>query len=535
MTIRGQDDVAAGNLGWWWGVGGAALLAGGFHVMRDAGHDAGQADGARPRVASAAAGAMALPRPVGGRIAPAAATRRPGAAAHPSAAWRPVAADASAFELVKVGIHQDADPESGALYDYMSVAIGDVTGDGRDDLVALLNTNVIEVFVQRADGTVPTTPDRWVYHDNNSTHSAKELVLADFNEDGVLDVASSGINPNYTGNQGTVNMLLSDGRGGLVFKRQLDDIMYSAQGWVVQDMDRDGHLDIIGFEHFWDYSTDNHTCGGADSCPMYRVMYGDGMGGIEKVESFAIPMDYTLSSSGNPDLNGDGLPDLTYTLEGTPYKQGRAFVRYQLPHGGLSAAKELHVSHDMSGSLVYGDFNNDGRPDSLTMMAWFAEPPSMRYQTASGGFAAPVPIPSALRRSNWPNIADFDGDGAVDLVAVQMSNSMVGLATYLQRNGSLASPTFSNYSGYELDKVATGRYALASGDLNSDGCRDLVVAANYEGLQFYRGSGCRIVQRVPVTCRFKERLPGLLPAAVDAGTVSRLGRTAPFRSRGAQP
>ncbi|UHQ23323.1 VCBS repeat-containing protein [Lysobacter sp. 5GHs7-4] len=411
--------------------------------------------------------------------------------------------------------------EDGAWLTYDAVAVGDVNGDGRADVVTLPSDRRIHVFVQGADGRLTLS-----YQSPANRPAISDLALTDLNEDGVLDVVATSIQGMFDA-RGGLNLLLSDGSGGWTFSQVLGHLEREANNLTAMDVDRDGHMDIVGIMNLADYSM-GADCGQTSfsSCPWLRIMYGNGVGGFSQVETVLVKEPYRIHGARAADINGDGLSDLVFLLNGVYGKPGRIVARLGLPQGGFSAQRELHGA--LISTLVgpvFGDFNGDYRLDSLQVEGNYADV----YTHGADGIFSGAALPSYPFINSQPVAADFDGDGYTDLVAMQMRpvpGSPIlepGVAFYLQRNGSLGLPTIGNLH-HELGATTMGNYGLASGDLNGDGCRDLVAAAGHEGLWFFYGQGCVPPlgpQMSSGACRINEALPVVMQSpAPDADALS---------------
>jgi hypothetical protein len=117
--------------------------------------------------------------------------------------------------------------------------------------------------------------------------------------------------------------------------------------------------------------------------------------------------------------------------------------------------------------VVVADFNGDGNPD-------FAVPDTTTAQVrvifgdGAGGF--PTNTSLATTSASCLAAADFDNDGHVDIVTANDYSS--GSLAFLPGNGSGGFGPATNYTSFFLGRPQS----IATGDLDSDGNRDLVVA-----------------------------------------------------------
>jgi len=169
------------------------------------------------------------------------------------------------------------------INNYEGVETADINGDGHMDIIAANATSDtqggIQVWLGNGKGTWPLESGPTV------TGTFMDVVLADFDQDGFLDLAGAG-----WGSYGALKVWFGDGSGG--WSSTLPVSKGSFYGLSIGDVNADGNMDLLAGSYR----------------KGVRIFLGDGRGGfigtssLEENDSFwqAIPVD----------LNGDGLMDL---------------------------------------------------------------------------------------------------------------------------------------------------------------------------------------------------------------------------------
>jgi len=390
-----------------------------------------------------------------------------------------------------------------------AVAVGDINGDGRQDVV--LTTGYLDnhendfkvfVFFQNSSGTLDA-PRKYSY----APAGIGGLALADLDRDGRMDIVVG---------HGTGVTILRWGmvHGGMGMRSRLLVSGREANDVAIIDVDRDGALDVIA--QSW-----------SDDATIY---YGDGYGGISRQTLLETPAQgYNDVESG--DLNNDGYDDLVvFTGQGPTH----AYVYYNDGSDDFSDPLDVNPNPDALatiGAIGIGDFNADGRNDLVAMRD--SENLSLFYQNAQGGLDGVITVPSA----SFPNALlgyDLDNDNRDDLVVLHGSGA-VGI--YLQGDGGLAPEIASN------SPVANwlNSQGIVAGDINGDGCAD-VVSANYNaGLVVHLGNGCSPATDLAVGVGLTSttvaiRLDNFGPdAAADPGVTTALSVASGILDVGALP
>ncbi|HLJ49158.1 MAG TPA: FG-GAP-like repeat-containing protein [Bryobacteraceae bacterium] len=213
-----------------------------------------------------------------------------------------------------------------------AIAIADLNGDGKADLiVSNHNSANISVLLGNGNGTFQTA----VNYNTPTTGTPDAIAVGDFNGDRKLDVAVA----NSAGTISTVVILLGNGNGTLQTALAIPATFHNAAlAMVAADFNNDGRSDLA--------VTDGTNL---------SILLAAGSGG------FLTPVTSPFASAVSivtGDFNGDGKADLAVTSrDGVSVFAGNG-------DGSFQAA----VSYDpfLGGPVVVGDFDGDGRPDLIT-------------------------------------------------------------------------------------------------------------------------------------------------------------------------
>ncbi len=312
-------------------------------------------------------------------------------------------------------------------------------------------------------------------------------VLADFDNDGILDIASnirSGV-------------AIAKGRADGSFETYTTGFnqfgVFSTDSLVASDFDRDGNMDIAYFASF-------NTPG---SSPSFTILYGLGNGTFQRaaapipsaglIGSGTISQQYGVAA----DVNGDGYPDVVYRFANnySNFATAKSLVVYLYdpsthnmnlvtdrdnllvtPHRGGFSQDEVVAFEDLNGdgkkeliahSGAIGQNGITTTPERLTIWqptnnaaATDASDLLTRIEFQNPGISPGLGAEGSI---NALLVADYNHDGKPD-IAVSSQN---GTSTVLFGNGDF---TFRSPVTYNTNQ-STG---LRTADVNGDGNLDLI-------------------------------------------------------------
>ena len=281
-----------------------------------------------------------------------------------------------------------------------AVALGDLNNDGRLDIVTVNNeSNNVSVLRGKSGGG---------FHEKDDYETAGgpvTLGLGDFDGDGFLDIVTAG---KYLLNA-RASVLLSDEGAG--FDPHVD---YNLDGnptdLVVAYLDDDSHLDFA-----------LANSGSSDA----SVFVGSSSG------TFTGPEQSTTGADTNPrniaagDVDADGITDLVTSNRGAG---GSVSVLIGKDDGSFKAPDIIAVG-SLNAGIALADVNLDGEPDIVVNHRVPSPDPSslsVLLGLGSGQFADPVDYATGAEPEGIA-IADFNNDKKPDITTANTASDAAGV------------------------------------------------------------------------------------------------------------
>lgn len=316
------------------------------------------------------------------------------------------------------------------------VAIGDMNGDGNQDVVSATLDNV-GVSLGNSSGILGT---QWnIFVGGNSEFAT----IGDLNNDGKIDLITPG--------PSALSISARIGSGTSIFSSPIvSATSHSTQSVAIVDLNGDGKVDLVA-------TGDNSAV---------SILFGTGTGSFDKLyPPFEVAPNPRSVAVG--DFNVDGKVDVVVVNQNPNFNcvsvlLGNSAGTFNAPY------MTFPVGPDPS-AVVVGDLNLDGIVD-LAATNFMSHNISVLIGTGTGSFGVQATFPVI----NGPYslvICDPNSDGRPDLAAPNSSANGVGafLLSVLPGNGD---GTFGVQSTFP---IGIGARSIATGYLDSDGISDLVT------------------------------------------------------------
>ncbi|HEY6292158.1 MAG TPA: FG-GAP-like repeat-containing protein, partial [Terriglobia bacterium] len=358
----------------------------------------------------------------------------------------------------------------------ISIAVADFNKDGILDVASVAysatSASSVSVLLGKGDGTFSSAAN---YPTGNAADTDPQFVAAgDFNGDGYPDLAIANFGDN------TVSILLNNGDGTFPTSGTIPTYAtgIGPTSVAVGDFNGDGILDL---------AVANSTDG------TVSILLGNGLGGKGN-GTFGIQKAYSASGViGAPSPSwivaadvhdkvgsGNGVLDLVVADTLTPLAPGgknsgvdAVSVLLGNGDGSFKTATQYSTGTNTApSSVVVGDFNGDGMPDIATANSGTGSV-SVLLNIGSGAFGSATSY-AAGQEAVGIAAADLNGSGNLDLIAGTTASFTNTISTLLGNGDGTFQIHVDHATG--LSQAPDRRLPVVAGDFNGDGNLDVAVA-----------------------------------------------------------
>jgi hypothetical protein len=371
-----------------------------------------------------------------------------------------------------------------ALNPTNNVVLADINNDKKLDIVVPDGFGNVLTFYGKGNGTFTTGP--WYPLQACNDCSNFMVAIGDFNADGTPDLlATNGFN--------TASVSLGRGDGTFQTSQLYAYSSLTANNIVSADFNGDGFPDIAQ-SIIGDASKIGINLGSSHGVLGATSLMTPGSCANNYVEWIA-----------TGDVNGDGKADLVAALQDASFagcQDNTVAVLEGLGTGKFKAAAYYPTGSTAQEQVIYlVDVNGDGKLDIVTGNADGSI--SVLLNKGNGTYAPGVlntGLTSVFHYGVYLTFADFNGDGKIDIAASAYVNQPAALYVLPGNgDGTFGTPIETAPSFYP--------YTLVAADFNKDGKADLLVTGEVPGCPFssigyafLEGNGNGTFTEAPTVC-----------------------------------
>ncbi|CAF2734521.1 unnamed protein product [Rotaria sp. Silwood2] len=323
-----------------------------------------------------------------------------------------------------------------------AMASGDFNNDNRLDFaIANKDRDSIGIFFSFNY----TTFQRHVTHSNINDRGAVGIVVSDFNNNNILDIALA------FSDSDSIGILLGDGNSSFINMKSYSTGNGSQpHGIAAGDFNSDAQSDIVVT------NTGTHNIG---------VFLGYDNGSFAAIITYSTGKDSTPYGVTVADFNNDGQLDIVVAS----YDTNSIIVLHGYGNGTFSIKKIYSTGKDsLPYDVTVGDFNSDGRLDivvanlgtnTVGVLLGYGDSTfrnQMTFSTSDG------------TRPCWVTVGDFDNNKQLDIATALWNDNSIGILLGYG-NGSF-SPVVRYPTGY-----GSNPRGISVGDFNNDNRLDIVI------------------------------------------------------------